>query len=65
MMPILWIDGLRKAGLKEQTLTNLTRFLCFLGLHRFRVVEKAASFGSGGVEKVRCERCGLTIRRQG
>ena len=44
---------------------KLSRFLCLLGLHRFRVTERAASFGSGGVEKIQCQRCGLTITRQG
>ena len=30
----------------------------------FRLVEMTVSFGSeGGVEKVRCTRCGLTITR--
>jgi hypothetical protein len=41
------------------------RLLCLLGFHRFRVVEKAASFGSGGVEKIECQRCALTITRPG
>ena len=44
---------------------KLSRLLCSLGFHRFRVVERTASFGSRGVEKVHCERCGLTITRQG
>ncbi len=44
----------------------LSRILCVLGLHDFRLVEKVASFGSeGGVEKVQCRRCGLTITRGG
>ena len=41
------------------------RLLCLLGFHSFRLIEKAASFGSGGVEKIQCQRCGLTITRQG
>ncbi len=41
------------------------RILCALGLHDFRLVERIISFGSeGGVEKIRCTRCGLTITRQ-
>ena len=42
----------------------LARILCLLGVHDFRLVERIMSFGSeGGVEKVRCTRCGLTITR--
>ena len=38
----------------------LSRILCRLGVHDFRLVEMSVSFGSeGGVEKVRCTRCGL------
>jgi hypothetical protein len=44
---------------------KLSRLLCFLGFHSFRLVEKTGSFGSGGVEKVQCQRCGLVITRQG
>ncbi len=44
---------------------KLSRLLCSLGFHRFRVVERTFSFGSGDVEKVRCQRCGLTITRRG
>ncbi len=44
---------------------SVGRLLCLLGLHRFRIVEKTASFGSGGVEKVQYQRCGLAITRQG
>ena len=44
----------------------LGRILCLLGLHDYRLVERNVSFGSeGGVEKVQCKRCGLTITRQG
>jgi hypothetical protein len=44
----------------------LGRILCLLGLHDYRLVERSVSFGSeGGVEKVQCKRCGLTIMRQG
>ncbi len=44
---------------------KLGRLLCSLGYHRFRIVEKTGSFGTGGVEKVQCTRCGLIITRQG
>ncbi len=53
-----------RAGLKEY-LAKLSRLLCFLGFHRFRLIERDASFGSGAVEKVQCQRFGLTITRQG
>lgn len=44
----------------------LSRILCVLGLHDFRLVERILSFGcEGGVEKVQCRRCGLTITRHG
>ncbi len=44
----------------------LGRLLCVMGLHDFSLVEKIVSFGSeGGVEKVQCTRCGLTITRPG
>ncbi len=47
-------------------LKMLSRILCRLGVHDFRLVEMTVSFGSeGGVEKVRCTRCGLTITRAG
>jgi hypothetical protein len=43
----------------------LGRLLCLVGFHDFRVIERRGSFGSGGVEKVECQRCGLTMMRQG
>lgn len=43
----------------------LGRLLCWLGFHDFRVVDKIFGFGAGGgVEKVECRRCGVTITRQ-
>jgi hypothetical protein len=43
-----------------------SRILCLLGVHDFRLIERIVSFGSeGGVEKLQCTRCGLTITRQG
>ncbi len=44
---------------------KLTRLLSSLGYHRFRVVERIFSFGSVDVEKLLCQRFGLTITRQG
>ncbi len=41
------------------------RFLCWLGFHDFRVIDKTFGFGAGGsVEKVQCPRCGMTMTRQ-
>jgi hypothetical protein len=42
----------------------LGRFLCWLGFHDFRVVSKSFGFGTGGVEKDECRRCGITVTRQ-
>ncbi|GMR20616.1 MAG: hypothetical protein BMS9Abin36_1212 [Gammaproteobacteria bacterium] len=38
--------------------------LCWLGFHDFRVIDKTFGFGAGGgVEKVECRRCGVTMTR--
>lgn len=43
----------------------LGRFLCWLGFHDFRVISKTFGFGAGGgVEKVQCRRCGMTLTRE-
>ncbi len=40
------------------------RLLCWLGLHKYRLVEVTESFGSAGaVEKVQCDRCHATATR--
>jgi len=42
----------------------LGRLLCWLGFHDYRVIDKTFGFGAGGgVEKVECRRCGVTITR--
>ncbi len=41
----------------------LGRFLCWLGVHDFRVVSKTFEFGTEGVERVECRRCGVTVTR--
>ncbi len=44
----------------------LGRFLCFAGIHDFRVVEVIFGFGvDDTVEKVQCRRCGLVATRRG
>jgi hypothetical protein len=44
----------------------ITRILCLLGGHDFRVIEVTFGFGpSGKVEKVQCQRCGLVTTRSG
>ena len=41
------------------------RLLCWLGVHRFHVVDATFGFGCGGaVETVECQRCGLTKTRR-
>ena len=43
----------------------LGRLLCLLGFHKFILVETIGSFGAaGGVQKLRCKRCGRTTTRQ-
>ncbi len=39
----------------------LGRLLCLLGVHDFQILEVTYGFGPGGVQKVQCRRCGLTI----
>jgi len=42
------------------------RFLCFVGIHDFRLVEVEESFGMGGqVKKIECRRCGYFTTQQG
>ncbi len=42
----------------------LGRLLCWLGIHDFRVVDVTLGFGdAGNVEKVQCDRCGITVLR--
>ena len=41
----------------------LGRFLCWLGFHDYRVVNVTYQFGTGGVEKDECRRCGTTRTR--
>jgi hypothetical protein len=42
----------------------LGQFLCWLGFHDFRVVSKTFEFGTEGVEKSECRRCGVIITRK-
>ena len=41
----------------------LGQILCWFGFHDFRVISKTFGFGSGGVEKVECRRCGVVVTR--
>ena len=37
----------------------LGQLSCWLGFHKFRVIDVSISFGaSGNVEKIQCQRCG-------
>lgn len=48
----------------SRLLSLLGRLLCWLGFHDYRVIDKTFGFGAGGgVEKVECRRCGVTITR--
>ncbi len=42
----------------------LGRFLCWLGFHDYRVISKTFEFGTSGVEKSECRRCGIYITRR-
>lgn len=43
----------------------LGKFLCWLGVHDFRVIDRSFQFGTGdGIEKVECKRCGIVVNRQ-
>jgi len=42
----------------------LGRLLCLLGIHDFRVISKTFGFGTEGVERDVCRRCGITITRK-
>ncbi len=42
----------------------LGRILCWLGFHDFRVVNVTFQFGTEGVEKDVCRRCGVTRTRK-
>jgi hypothetical protein len=55
---------------REYTTSNvpplLTRLLCKLGRHDFRMINKTFEFGTGGgIETVECLRCGITMTRHG
>jgi hypothetical protein len=42
----------------------LGRLLCRLGFHDFRVISKTFEFGTSGVEKNECRRCGIYMTRR-
>lgn len=39
----------------------LGQLLCWFGYHDFRVISKEFDFGTKGVEKDECRRCGFTV----
>ena len=46
-------------------LQRLSRLLCFVGIHDFRILEVKFGFGVGArIEKVECRRCGLVTSRR-
>ncbi len=49
----------------SKLLALFNRLLCWMGYHDFRVIDKTFGFaGGGGIEKVECRRCGVTVTRQ-
>lgn len=54
-----------RAYTKTKVPPLLTRLLCILGCHDFRMISKTFGFGTGGgVETVECLRCGVTMTRR-
>lgn len=44
---------------------QIGRLLCWLGIHKFHVIDRTFGFGAGGdIEKVECRRCGVILSRQ-
>ena len=40
--------------------------LCWLGIHRYRIIDSTFGFGSGGtVKRVKCKICGIKKFRKG
>ena len=60
---ILLLNGLETTDMFKLP-PKLGRLLCWLGFHDFRVVSKTFGFGTDGVEKDVCRRCGLAITRK-
>jgi len=45
---------------------KISLLLCWLGIHRYRIIDSTFGFGSGGtVRKVRCKICGIKKIRKG
>ena len=40
------------------------RILCWLGFHDFRVISTTFGFGTQGVERDECRRCGIRVTRK-
>ncbi len=51
---------------RKELPTWISRLLCRLGIHDYRLIEVVGSFGPGGqVQKVECRRCGCIATKQG
>jgi len=49
----------------KSLLNYFEELLCKLGIHDFRVIDRSFQFGaSGGIEKVKCRRCGIILNRK-
>jgi len=45
---------------------NFALMLCWLGIHRYRIISSTFGFGPGGtVERVQCKICGIKKIRKG
>jgi len=45
---------------------NLDLLLCWLGIHRYRIINSTFGFGPGGaVNTVQCKICGIKKTRKG
>jgi len=45
---------------------KISLLLCWLGIHRYRIINSTFGFGSGGtVRKIRCKICGIEKIRKG
>ena len=45
---------------------SLGKLLCWLGIHRYKIIDVSFGFGRGGsVKTVQCKICGIKITKKG